>query len=295
MSYILDALKKVQPERQPEVLTQPPLVAVQYAEPDWQPRLLRLAVWLVVVAALLLLAAIGWRWFSQAPSTPAVASTTTVATPALAQPQAAAQTLPAPAATPAPAVTVVGRVPTINSGALSWPPPDFDSAGDTMLPGALEPALLPEPGDYQMAGESLDETVLPDFSAPASDQQALPRSRPVVEQLTPEPQPLTGDLLRQQFEAAVAATASTAEKAAAPAPLLGTMPVQFQKLVPPLSFSQHLYSSDGAQRWVRVNGRDAREGDRIAPEVTLERIEPQQVVMSIKGQPFALPALSDWR
>jgi len=79
------------------------------------------------------------------------------------------------------------------------------------------------------------------------------------------------------------------------APLLGTLPPQFQKLVPPLSFSQHLYSSDGAKRWVRVNGRDAREGDRIAPEITLERIEPQQVVMSSRGQLFALPALSDWR
>ena len=291
MSYILDALKKVQPERQPEVLTQPPLVAVQYAEPDWQPRLLRLAVWLVVVAALLLLAAIGWRWFSLMPSSPPV--TAPVSQPVAEAPPAVQPS--AVTAAPAPAVAVVGRVPTINSGALSWPPSDFDSAGDTMLPGALEPALLPEPGDYQMAGESLDDTALPDFSAPASNQQGLARSRPVVEQLTPEAQPLTGDLLRQQFEAAVAATASTAEKAAPPAPLLGTMPVQFQKLVPPLSFSQHLYSSDGAQRWVRVNGRDAREGDRIAPEVTLERIEPQQVVMSIKGQPFALPALSDWR
>ncbi|MBQ1782080.1 MAG: general secretion pathway protein GspB [Gammaproteobacteria bacterium] len=285
MSYILDALKKVQPERQADVLSQPPLVVVQYAEPDWQPRLLRLALWLVVVALLLLLAAAAWRWLSQMAPSPIVAAE-------VSQPEARPQPTPV---TPAPAVTVVGRVPTVNSGALSWPPTDFDGADDAMLPGALEPALLPEPGQYQMAGESLDESVLPDFSAPASERQSLPRARPAVEQLTPEPQPLTGDLLRQQFEAAVAATASPAERRAMAAPLLGTLPAQFQKLVPPLSFSQHLYSSDGAQRWVRVNGRDAREGDRIAPEVTLERIEPQQVVMSIRGQPFALPALADWR
>lgn len=287
MSYILDALKKVQPERQPEVLVQTPPVVVQYAEPDWQPRLLRLALWLVVVAALLLLAAIGWRWYSQQPST---AEHQPLPAPEVSQPSSVA-----PVPTPAvPAVAVVGRVPTINQATLSWPPVDFERGSDALPPGAMEPALLPDVVDYQVAGASLDEEALPDFSAPAS-QPSANVSRQPVERLTPEPQPLTGELLRQQFEAAVAATAAPAERRALAAPLLGTLPPQFQKLVPPLSFSQHLYSSDGAKRWVRVNGRDAREGDRIAPEITLERIEPQQVVMSSRGQLFALPALSDWR
>ena len=119
MSYILDALKKVQPERQPEVLVQTPPVVVQYAEPDWQPRLLRLALWLVVVAALLLLAAIGWRWYSQQPST---AEHQPLPAPEVSQPSSVA---PAPTTARAPMRRpwmIVAPLPTKASSSMVIPP-----------------------------------------------------------------------------------------------------------------------------------------------------------------------------
>lgn len=285
MSYILDALKKAEPRREMDLSAPPPPVMVSYAQPDWQPRLLRLALWLLVTAVVLIALAWGWRLWGTgllaANHSQPVAEVSDAPPTAAAEPKVQAAVVAAQ-----PAATVVGRVPAVSARQLSWPPQEMERTDDSsQLPsGALEPALPPDPADYRLAGASLDDEALPDFSAPPSERAA-------VETVSRKPEPLAGDLLRQQFEAAVAATAPVQQKAAVP---LASLPPQFQKSVPPLAFSQHLYSSDPGQRWVRVNGRDAREGERIAPGLVLERIEPQQVVLSLNGQLFAMPALTDW-
>ena len=71
------------------------------------------------------------------------------------------------------------------------------------------------------------------------------------------------------------------------------MPASFQDQIPNLQFEQHIYASDG-EGWVKVNGRDRYEGDRISGELILTKIEPQQVILSYQGEQFSLPALSNW-
>ncbi len=292
MSYILDALRKAEPELSdgPSVL-QPVLVPPQFAAPRPQ-RLWYLALALTASALLISLLAL-WR----APAAQPAAALAPVAAATEPAPVAAASPQPAPAAAVAdsakPAVMVVGRVAPAVHEPLDWPPRSSQAVTEAVaeeLPLSLD--------EVQLAGASLDEQ-LPDFSADVAPQQLAAQARtelsrtpalPAVEKL--EAQPLTGELLAQQFAAAVAATAPAKQQPAVP---LGELPQAFQQRVPPLAFSQHLYSSDAANRWVRVNGRDAREGDKIAPDLLLERIEPQQVVLSLGGQRFALPALGDWR
>lgn len=292
MSYILDALRKAEPELNDGPSSpQPAVVPPQFAEPRPQ-RLWHLALALTASAALISLLAL-WRAPAAQPAA-ALAPAAAVTEPA---PPPAASQQSAPAAAVAdsakPAVMVVGRVAPAVHEPLDWPPRSSQAATETVaeeLPLSLD--------EVQLAGASLEES-LPDFSADAAPQQLAAEARtelrstpalPAVEKL--EAQPLTGDLLAQQFAAAVAATAPVQPR---PAVALGELPQTFQQRVPPLAFSQHLYSSDAANRWVRVNGRDAREGDKIAPDLLLERIEPQQVVLSLGGQRFTLPALSDWR
>ena len=293
MSYILDALRKAEPElADGPSIPQPVLVPPQFAEPRPQ-RLWYLALALTASALLISLLAL-WRAPAAQPAA-ALAPAAAVAEPA---PAAALSPATAPAEPQAdstkPAVMVVGRVAPAVHEPLDWPPRSSNQAATEAEAEELPLSL----DEVQLAGASLDEQ-LPDFSADVAPQQLAAAARtelrstpalPAVEKL--EAQPLTGDLLAQQFAAAVAATAPAQLQPAAP---LGELPQAFQQRVPPLAFSQHLYSSDAANRWVRVNGRDAREGDKIAPDLLLERIEPQQVVLSLGGQRFALPALGDWR
>jgi len=74
---------------------------------------------------------------------------------------------------------------------------------------------------------------------------------------------------------------------------LSDMPAWLQKSLPAMKFDMHIFASDG-KGWVRVNGKDAHEGNTIAKNVVLEKILPQQVILNFKGEEFSMPALSSW-
>jgi hypothetical protein len=71
------------------------------------------------------------------------------------------------------------------------------------------------------------------------------------------------------------------------------MPEWVQNGLPTLQFDMHIYASDG-QGWVRVNGRDRYEGDYINKELFLNKILPQKVIFTYRGEKFSMPALSSW-
>lgn len=75
---------------------------------------------------------------------------------------------------------------------------------------------------------------------------------------------------------------------------IGDLPASVQKRIPTLNFQTHIYASTANSRWVKVNGREAYEGDEIAPGVVLRRIEPRQVVFDFDAYLVAMPALSEW-
>lgn len=64
--------------------------------------------------------------------------------------------------------------------------------------------------------------------------------------------------------------------------------------MPAMRFSAHMYASNPQDRWVRVNSRRLGEGDIIANDVILKRIESEKVVLEYKGKEFTMNALSDW-
>jgi type II secretory pathway predicted ATPase ExeA len=74
---------------------------------------------------------------------------------------------------------------------------------------------------------------------------------------------------------------------------LTDMPAWVQKAIPSLEFDMHIYASDG-EGWVRINGRDRYEGDKIADNLFLKKILPQKVILTYQEKQFSLPALSNW-
>jgi general secretion pathway protein A len=71
------------------------------------------------------------------------------------------------------------------------------------------------------------------------------------------------------------------------------LPVRLQESLPSLQFEMHIFATEG-QGWVRVNGKDRREGEQIAQGVVLTKIFPQQVLLSYQQEQFTMPALSSW-
>jgi len=79
---------------------------------------------------------------------------------------------------------------------------------------------------------------------------------------------------------------ATVKKAAPPEPPLATLrelPEQIQREIPPLSVGGYIYSGNKADRSVLINKRLLREGDEVAPGLTLEKMQPNGIVLNYKG------------
>lgn len=100
---------------------------------------------------------------------------------------------------------------------------------------------------------------------------------------------------RSEITAPTSPTVSTKKDASAKAlPQLRHLPAARRALIPSLRFEVHNYVSAPDKRWVRINGQVYRSGAQLAKDVRLVRIEPEQIVLAVKGQQAALPALQDW-
>lgn len=94
--------------------------------------------------------------------------------------------------------------------------------------------------------------------------------------------------------------AKTAPKEATPAPeesvdtgrrkqkvmTMAELPVPMKDQIPKMSINVHVYSSEPADRLVGIDGRVLREGDYPAPDLRLEQITPDGMILSYKGYRF---------
>jgi hypothetical protein len=75
---------------------------------------------------------------------------------------------------------------------------------------------------------------------------------------------------------------------------LASLPVDIQRQIPDMSFSSHIYASDTTLRMVNINNREFYEGDTIAPDISLNAITEDGVVLTYKQYTFTLPVIRDW-
>ncbi len=71
-------------------------------------------------------------------------------------------------------------------------------------------------------------------------------------------------------------------------PLLQEMPQDFQRALPPLAVTIHVYSHDQSQRILFINNREYRQGGEIERGIRVEDIVPDGVVLSFRGERFKL-------
>jgi general secretion pathway protein B len=264
MSYILDALRKSDQQRQRGAAPTLQMVPPAAVEPK-RPAYLSYGV----LAAVLLGAgvAIGWlRPWQAEPSPPAanvvaarpsaavqsqpVPARTEIAPPVTPQPQTAAPAaqiasapapLPAQAAAPAPA-PVRAPVPAAVTAPVQAPAPAARKS---------QQAASVRPGTHATPQET---------AARAPQKAARPESPP--------------------------APASADSAPAQNIILLADLPLALQQELPPMTVSVHAYSARPADRMVGINNRMLREGDEVVPGLKLEQITPEGMVFGYKGYSF---------
>jgi general secretion pathway protein B len=252
MSYILDALRRADAEREqgavPHLHTQ--AMPVAQPEADDSPRAPRHWLWLAAGLALGLLAALVWvigdgreaRPELQSPGGASPAATV----PTVAQPVApATDAAPAAQAGPAPA----------------------DGATRTAATPAVTPSIVPR----SLATAASPVATRPArATAPAAAPGSLAASVPAA--VAPS----------RDSAAANGAPASGPPHNDTPVRPRAELPADVLRELPQLTVGGSMYSENAASRMIIVNGQLLREGDAVTPTITLEQIRLRSAVLRYK-------------
>jgi general secretion pathway protein B len=264
MSFILDALKKSETDRQRQ--NGPALFEVKVAPPRTG-----LPLWAVALAVLLAVNLVIVAWVVlRRPSAPAEATAAPGASPGVAA--TAPPTGSAPAASGAPqgqstpqgpvtnAVPVVGSAPTTSVGqtaGVTQPAPADTSAGASGAPQAVNA----NPNAANAAhGEPTPDKANPDDYAPAAEPGIVPGFGNHVSHGTESGLQLYQD----------AALAQGAH-------------------LPELRLDLHVFAARPQDRFVMINMKKLHEGDSLPEGVRVESITPDGAVLSHNGAKFLLP------
>ena len=274
MSYILEALKKSQAERQLGALPTihaPSLHGEVAAAPGaaWK-KPLPLAV-MAMAAVIVALLALVWRQpATTAAPVGAASSATPAAAGAVAAPVAATATASiAPAVAEHAGLAAPAAAVAPNPGlAASAPPPAVATPA-----AAAQPVAMPPP-----AIEAV-ETLKP--------------LKTVAAQVTAErPEPA-----RKPAPLAVAADAVHAQPSppaalAAPddaAPSVRELPEPIQRAIPPIAVGGYIYSKNPADRLLLIDKVLRHEGEEVAAGLVLEKLLPKAAVFNYKGYRYRVP------
>jgi general secretion pathway protein B len=266
MSFILDALKKSESDRQRQ--SGPALFEVKVAPPRTH-----LPAWAIAIAVLLVvnLGIVMWMLLRH-PAHPGSASTEGPAAAGPATVSAPASTpAPAspPAATPVPSAVATAPQGPVAAGATALALPAATSAEPAAPAGASAAAAVPAAptgsaavaaaGGTASAGEAN-----PDDYAPAQDYAQVQ-----------EPGGSLGGHVRRGTAAGVPLYQDAATTSGAP--------------LPPLRLDLHVFAVRPQDRFVMINMHKLREGDSLPEGVHVDSITPEGAVLSYNGSKFLLP------
>jgi general secretion pathway protein B len=277
MSLNLDALKRAERERRGEAGPAPselPPPAARVA-----PRPARDWLWTAVVAGGLALSAfLLWDAFRKPPVT---AAPVTAPAPQVQAPAAPAPVIVARPAPP-PASVVPGTEDVASLDDLT-DEPVLEGAPAAPLPKPVPakpaPAKPAPPATAAQRPSTIDTTPAPPPAAAQvrTDAPAAPTPAPQVQ--TPAPQPA-------EPPPAEPAPAEVPPALTQPAPLrkFREMPPDYRADFPALRVEIHVYEKEPPRRFVLINGRRYREGERLAEGPALVEIVPEGMVLEHRGE-----------
>lgn len=260
MSFILDALKKSESDRQRQ--SGPSLFEVKVAPPRRS-----LPIWAVAILVLLGINAVvvSWMLLRHGPARQPATASTPAASPAPAATAAAAAPL---TPTAAPRASGAGRPSAISSPAGQQSQALGAGATAAAVSSAPPPAAAPE-----ATAPAAAAATPPDIGADGSGDGGAAGGSP--SDYAPAVEPSAGS--------------GTADSAAD----TGSLPL-YQQIVtsaglPPLHLDLHVFADRPQDRFVMINMHRLGEGDSLPSGVRVEAIRPDGAVLSYHGMRFLLP------
>ncbi len=288
MSYILDALKRADSEREREREDVPGLHSRTdtWVAPDEVravPSKPQAALWALGGAGLMVM--LGSLWFFLTRE-----AATVVKAPVAAAPVAAA-----PAASVAPPVAVIMPLPVLVPVPAAPPLPVIAAATAVPQPA---PVPAPAPGRQTRSVEPVPPSAAakpkPKAQAPSVDAAAPAAARAAASVATsatataPARAPASAAALAAAPAATTAATTTTTTAPEARVYTLSELPDDVRAGLPSLAVGGAMYSQTPANRMLIINGQIYREGDTLAPGLVLEQIKLKSAVLKVKGLRYGI-------
>jgi general secretion pathway protein B len=313
MSYILDALRKSERDRKAGQV--PGLPSLTSEMPRRTPSSI---FWLVLLMVILNAVGLAYWLFSQVrtPSSPAVTDQSltsgihspvskgsTEANPpegsVMAQNTAGSQPMPSPQVIPVPVQSLPGSPPgTVPMRVQSIPQwqlpivtptqPPLDSSADgrlQMMPPTTRDmdamgstGRRPEPWQQRSMGEG-------STYSENNRRYPFPRSEP-------DAHTVLEDAEIDESEMEESQTAMSTQASGLPArdqggiPHLNDLPTEVRERIPPMKISLYAYSKIPAERFVIIDMKKYRAGDRIAGTALLLEIQQENLLLELDGQKF---------
>jgi len=250
MSYILEALKKAQAERQlgsSPTIHAPTLQAGAHTAASGRlkrPVMLALVAMAVVIVVLLVL-------------------------------------MLRPASLVAPAVSSAPAAPAMPAGSVDA----VASTPQQPVPAPQLPAALPEPVTALPPPVATVTTPLAQPStSPAKSATAL------AQPSTPPARPSTPAAASMASPASAATPApATTARVEESVLNLRELPEPIQRAIPPVTVGGYIYSRNAADRLLLVDKILRREGEEVAPGLLLEKLNPKEAVFNYKGYRYRVP------
>lgn len=118
--------------------------------------------------------------------------------------------------------------------------------------------------------------------------EAPPAPKPVAV-VKPKPKPGPERALPRARPKPAPAAASAPPPVEDNAPPLSQLPEAIQREVPQIAVGGYIYSPNPADRLLLIDKVLRREGEEVAPGLTLERLLPKAAVMNYRGYRYRLP------
>ena len=257
MSYILDALRKADSERErergavPDLHAQPAPANTAVAPDDEGRSGPPMLVWAVVGLSGLVLVLLGWMFLGRDAAAP-VATSATPAAP-----------LPQPMQQPVPPTMVAPQPQPVQPPAPALPP-------------VAPPMAAPLPPPTARIDPPPERSAALAVPSPA----AVPAVPAVVARPTSvQPAPVA---------ATPAAPVATAVRAESRVWSVDELPDDVRRQLPNLMVNGSKYSETPASRILIIGGQVFHEGDRLTSELTLEQIQLKEAVLRFRGYRYAL-------
>ena len=276
MSYILEALKKAQAERQigsTPTIHAPTLASVPAGQGARSKRTPVIVAMALMAAAIAGLATLLVRQ-QPAANQPPAAVAATAATQAAARPASAPV---AAVAAPAVADSATPAAPTAASAAAA--------------PAAAGPAAAGQAPAQQAVLQSPAAMTTPPVQRSVSPQTSGQRGSEAPQLAATKP----GGTATRAADVAQAAPAAPPAPAPAPAPAeeqvqsLRELPEPIQRAIPQITLGGYMYSKNPADRLLLIDKVLRREGEEVAPGLILDKLQPKQAVFSFRGYRYRVP------